>query len=346
MQTQNTTLQIVKICLTIDRIAQQAYYLLGTITPDRRMKEFWLEMSEEENMHIAFWLRFKDLAEKWNLPDVFENPEEIIYELESIIPKAEKLLERCKKQKDLISSITLAYRLEFYLLHPAFEVLFHFLGSAVGAPNPEDTYEQHINKIIEMLNRNAETTPELELLGETLQRLWQENKKLAHQVSTDSLTNVLNRRGFFTMATQMAHLAHRQGTTSGIMMMDIDDFKHVNDTYGHQTGDIVLKNVAQVIKTTSRVSDIIGRYGGEEFCVFVPDVEAGTLFEMAERIREAVLNSKPNNIPVTISIGTVYGKISINAPEDLYKMLQQADENLYTAKNEGKNRVIMSETPS
>jgi len=340
---EDKTLQIVNICLKIDLVAQQAYFLMATLTEDQEMKDFWLQMSREEDLHIAYWQRFRNLAEKWQLPEVFENPDEIIYELESIIPKAEKLLERFKKKKDLISSITLSYRLEYYLLHPDFEVLLHFLGSAVGTQNPEDTYEHHINHLIELLNRQGETSSELELLGETLQRLWKENKRLAHQVATDSLTNVHNRRGFFTIATHMAHLTHRQRTLAGVMMMDIDNFKNLNDTYGHQVGDIVLKEIARVIAASSRISDIIGRYGGEEFCVFMPDIEADSILQVAERIRLAVFESRPNDIAVSISIGVVYGKISSNAPEDLHVMLQQADDNLYKAKREGKNKVILKE---
>ena len=121
----------------------------------------------------------------------------------------------------------------------------------------------------------------------------------------------------------------------------IDDFKKINDAHGHQAGDSVLKTIAQAITATSRASDIIGRYGGEEFCVFMPDTDAEAIEQIAERMRKTVSDAKPNNIHATISIGVVFGKIGSSVPEDLHLMLQQADENLYKAKKKGKNRVVI-----
>lgn len=338
---ENKSLKIIDLCLQIDTIAHKSYKELAAIAEDDEVKKFWLEMSEEEKSHIDFWEKLENLTFELELPDIFENPDKTISELSVLIPKSQSLLDRCREIRDIPSAFLVAYRLEFYLLHPAFETFFHFIGPYSDFPNPEDTYENHINKFIFMLNKYGLVNPELELLGETLQRLWKENKNLAKKASTDSLTGILNRRGFFPIITQVAHLALRQKTNVGVMMLDIDHFKFINDNHGHQIGDLVLKTISGVIKQSVRASDIVCRYGGEEFCIFMPDIMEDAIIPIAERTRKAVHESHPHGLEITLSIGVVIGKIT-NVSDNLHTLIKKADDNLYKAKEEGRNRVISS----
>lgn len=140
----------------------------------------------------------------------------------------------------------------------------------------------------------------------------------------------------------MAHLAKRKNETVGVLMIDIDNFKMINDKHGHLKGDEVLKNVALGIQAGLRRSDIVGRYGGEEFLVFLPSVISGTTDMVAEKIRESVCQ-KSEDIPcVTVSIGFRENVLSDKVDEDLNVFIMSADDNMYKAKKSGKNCVVGS----
>ena len=159
---------------------------------------------------------------------------------------------------------------------------------------------------------------------------------------TDPLTGLYNRRHFFVITEREICKVKRNGGSITCLMMDIDHFKRVNDTYGHTIGDIVLKEVARRIKSCLRDFDIVARYGGEEFVAIIVDSNLSIGQKIAERIRQRV-SEKPielkNNIklPVSISIGVSSQK----APDiDLDSLLQSADKNLYKAKESGRNKIV------
>jgi len=157
---------------------------------------------------------------------------------------------------------------------------------------------------------------------------------------TDSLTKVYNRRHFFEAAQTLVSIAKRENNEVSFLMIDIDYFKKVNDTYGHQVGDYVLIQLSQEIKNMLRESDIFGRIGGEEFAVLLHNTSMAGAKVIAEKIRGAVeeIEFEDNYISmdITVSIGcsTLSGKLS--ALEDLY---QESDKKLYIAKELGRNRV-------
>lgn len=145
------------------------------------------------------------------------------------------------------------------MLLPTFELLFHSLKPLAGDTDLSDTYDRYIKLFISMFVRYGGITPELELLGETLQSLWQRNKALVEMAMIDSLTGLLNRRGFLIVAQELFYLAQRKKENMALFMIDIDHFKRINDRYGHPKGDIVLKGVAKFLKTTVRKSDVLCR---------------------------------------------------------------------------------------
>ncbi|MEF9425655.1 MAG: GGDEF domain-containing protein, partial [Candidatus Mariimomonas ferrooxydans] len=230
---------------------------------------------------------------------------------------------------------------EFYMLHPAFETLFYFLKTVSVGKTPEDKYDIHIERFIKAINKYGTETPELEILGETLRRLWYESKQLTAQSFTDSLTSLLNRRGLTHSINILARLSERNKYTVGVMMIDIDHFKQINDTHGHQKGDEVLKKVAGIIKGKIRASDIVGRYGGEEILVFLPEVKSEALTDTAEKIRSGVEKGTEEDIPVTISIGCTKGLIRGDVEKELAGLIKTADECMYKAKEAGRNRVVV-----
>ncbi|MHB1382486.1 MAG: GGDEF domain-containing protein, partial [Thermoleophilia bacterium] len=163
--------------------------------------------------------------------------------------------------------------------------------------------------------------------------------KLAILSTTDELTGLLNRRGFFQSIKPLLHLAQRNGNHVSFLICDLDDFKKVNDTHGHQAGDRVLKQVANVLKSNVRASDVVGRYGGEEFVICFSTIGKNSVIRMAEKIRESVRSETAGDIPVTISIGIAGSKLGQDVDTDMEKLIRRADDYLYQAKNKGKNQV-------
>lgn len=337
----DTLIDIVKLCLVLDQTSSDVYARLSSLVEIEELKRFWKEMSDEEMAHVAFWERLVEMAENRMLPQVFDNPEETKSELEEICSKVNMLWKKFEHRASISDSFLLAYRMEFYLLHPAIETLFHYMKGVETETNPGDTYESHIAKFIDTFRKYGEVTTELELLGETLQSLWKKNRELARKSSFDGLTEIFNRRGFFDTIKPLSYLSRRNRYPVGIMMTDIDDFKKVNDTYGHQKGDDILRGVAQVLKSNVRGSDIVGRYGGEEFIVFFYDVDKDIMYQIADTIRKKIEKDTRDDIPVTVSIGISQGLLRSDVEDSIMTLIGMADACLYRAKGEGKNRVVM-----
>ena len=150
-----------------------------------------------------------------------------------------------------------------------------------------------------------------------------------------------NRRHFMERAEQELSRAHRYGSPLSMLMLDIDHFKLINDRYGHKVGDTVLKAVADLSHATLRDVDILGRLGGEEFAVLLPETDQPAALDAAERLRETIANARiplAGGEPVSFSVSI--GVSSMGSVEDnIDALLNRADKALYEAKDGGRNRV-------
>ena len=172
-----------------------------------------------------------------------------------------------------------------------------------------------------------------------LVKLIRGQKSLYRATRTDSLTGVANRRSLFELGERQLKAASEDNTDFSILLVDVDDFKAINDSFGHKTGDTVLKEIALIGSDLLRHSDWIGRYGGEEFIVFLPETNLTQAEEIANRLCKAISLYRWNHIAdysVTVSIGG-----ASNTTKDLsfQSLINQADERMYKAKESGKNRV-------
>jgi len=161
---------------------------------------------------------------------------------------------------------------------------------------------------------------------------------------TDALTGVNNRRQLFALTEGLIAVAVRYQQTMAVLMFDIDHFKQVNDTYGHDIGDRVLQQVVQTACAELRAADVIGRYGGEEFIIVLPQTSAGQALQLAERIRTNAANlvviSERGGITLTLSIGIVELQSGAQ-PESVETLFRRADRVMYSAKFAGRNRTMM-----
>lgn len=159
--------------------------------------------------------------------------------------------------------------------------------------------------------------------------------------TTDFLTGLNNRRQLLRLGTQILAGARRTGAPIGLAMMDIDHFKRVNDTWGHDAGDEVLKRVGELLRSCFRTSDVVARFGGEEFCVLatnMPPSEAQTLFNaFRETLAAQVFEFQGQQVSVSISVG-----VTTAVGDNLDQLITTADALLYRAKQEGRNRVVIA----
>ncbi|HNY25899.1 MAG TPA: diguanylate cyclase [Candidatus Sumerlaeota bacterium] len=182
-----------------------------------------------------------------------------------------------------------------------------------------------------------------------MKRLNSAQETIREMAVTDALTRLANRRSFFLAAEKEMGRARRYGLNLGCLMLDVDFFKKINDDYGHQAGDRILQEIAHVLKRLLRESDLVGRYGGEEFIALLPETGEDGAKQVAERIREAIAAERfqtdaSQPIPVTLSVGVACFK-GEESPEteNLDQIIKRADNALYRAKQTGRNRVCFSE---
>lgn len=180
-------------------------------------------------------------------------------------------------------------------------------------------------------------------------RVVEMQRQLERLATTDSLTGALNRGRFMMRAAGEVARARRSGGPLSAIMLDIDHFKKINDTHGHATGDEAIRSVVRVCRTVVRGGDVLGRLGGEEFAILLPDTPPQGAAHLAERLRVALAATevpRPGGgaVTFTVSIGVSALHPGVKAGQDeVSALLARADEALYRAKNGGRNRVVCDE---
>lgn len=170
-----------------------------------------------------------------------------------------------------------------------------------------------------------------------LQKLRRSQAELARLVIQDQLTNVLNARAFADRLAQELDRNRRYPRPLSLLYMDLDNFKVINDTHGHQTGDAVLRLVADAMRSSVRQADVVGRLGGDEFAVLLPETDAQLADAAAKRLVAALRTVFKGTPSVTASIGVVSCAATDASTDDL---LRRADQAMYDAKRMGKDRVV------
>ena len=207
-------------------------------------------------------------------------------------------------------------------------VLWKLLPVLVALPSRTDMKE----KMLELQQAKEALIQSNASLEAKVAERTQELERIAYR---DSLTNLLNRREITRILDIEIERAQRQKTPLSILMLDLDNFKSINDNYGHQMGDNVLKATASMLVECGRRTDYIGRIGGEEFIILLPNTSYKVALELAERFRASIETTLANDIRFTCSIGVA----ELEVGEQMEKLMQRVDQALYTAKNSGRNTV-------
>lgn len=190
--------------------------------------------------------------------------------------------------------------------------------------------------------KNSELKLTLDKLKKSQIEINDQNKELQILATRDPLTNILNRRSLFQCFEILFEDARSQNEELSCIMIDIDHFKKVNDNFGHATGDEVIVNVAKILLDNSRPNDLVGRYGGEEFCLILPNTSMAQSAKIAERIRQAVMNLYSTDHPRTLHLTASSGISNLSSGAiSPSQLVDEADRALYKAKESGRNRCLV-----
>lgn len=192
------------------------------------------------------------------------------------------------------------------------------------------------NDVTQLEQQNTQLEKSVAQLRASQVEIREKSRRLAHLASIDPLTNCYNRRVLQERLIEEFTKSRENGTSLICMMLDIDHFKKVNDNYGHNLGDKAIRMVADTVKKRLRKTDILARFGGEEFCVLLPGISIVEAKAIANRCRFSIEKTAVENVNITSSFGLAVLTPAMTKPEDLVK---KADESLYHAKSEGRNRV-------
>jgi len=198
-------------------------------------------------------------------------------------------------------------------------------------------------EITQFSDEMKEENKEIKRLEEKIKLLESTIEKLQKEVKTDFLTNIANKKALEEELKKQESAYKRYGINYSIVFFDIDHFKHINDTYGHDAGDVILKSLGLLFRRYARDVDTIGRFGGEEFIAILPNTPKSGAYRFAEKLREIIQNAKfmykKTRINVTVSAG-VASRDEVNSNEEA---LKKADERLYLAKQNGRNRACAND---
>jgi diguanylate cyclase (GGDEF)-like protein len=167
--------------------------------------------------------------------------------------------------------------------------------------------------------------------------------RMQQRAEIDQLTGLLTRRAFLEEAEEIIDRSFHMGHHVACLMVDLDHFKRVNDDFGHAVGDQVLRTFGDIMVDTLRSSDIVGRYGGEEFCALLTDTTVDHGVEVADRLRAAVEKHGFDDVDRRVTVSVGISGIGVGSHEDrltIEQLLKRADEALYNAKRRGRNRVV------
>ncbi|MBX2832831.1 MAG: sensor domain-containing diguanylate cyclase [Rhodospirillales bacterium] len=219
------------------------------------------------------------------------------------------------------------------------------LGTLCVIDSNEREFSKDEIKTLQDLAHWVETVVALRYSERSQKRLVTDLDAAQREALIDTLTGIWNRRGLEELLSREISSAHIRNTPVGIFMLDIDHFKRVNDTHGHLIGDKVIRSISEIIASSLRDQDIIGRFGGEEFVCILPGLRLGSMIHLGEKLCDAIRqqaktsDKNGDTIPVTVSVGTTWISPQTKTKYSSNQVLQIADDALYQAKEGGRDTV-------
>ncbi|MHB1322741.1 MAG: GGDEF domain-containing protein [Coriobacteriia bacterium] len=334
--------EILGLCVELDRRAEQLYAALAAVAPDESLRRTFAELGKDEAEHTGWWCGLLDAWELGLLPDVVNDTESLIERLRRLDDELAAIDTIHIEDLDVDGMLALAARMEFSMIDPVFGELID-LTEPARAEHRQTAYRLHLQRLIDAIGQYYEPGSLAGLLATTLSRTWRDNLRLAVFATHDMLTGLYNRRALASHLPQWTAWSARYGHPLALLLVDVDGFKQVNDKHGHAEGDRALKAVSTALRRATRASDLVIRYGGDEFAVIAPETDTEEYAELCTRITETVrdlevFTGDGTRIALTVSVGGVVAKDPPGSPQRrIEALLAAADQSLYGAKTTGRN---------
>lgn len=342
--------EILQLCVKMDEHAERLYAELASVCSEPELRDTFQQLGHDEAEHTGWWQQLVEAWEQGLLPDLVNETDELTERLEGLQAELETIGIEHLERLSVDGMLALAARLEFYMIDPVFSELID-LTEPARAERLHASYQTHLQRLVDAIGMYHTPDSLAGLLATTLSRTWRDNLRLAVYATHDMLTGLYNRRALETHLPQWAAWSARYGHPLAVLLIDIDYFKTVNDTFGHPDGDRALQAVAVALRKATRASDLVLRYGGDEFAVIAPETDPAEYAELCGRINATIheLDVRSSNgvrIPLSVSIGgTVAHDPAGSAPRRIESLLAAADRSLYAAKTDGRDRATAFITP-
>jgi diguanylate cyclase (GGDEF)-like protein len=330
--------EILELCIELDRKTCEAYAALAATCSDSQLAEEFAGLAREEQVHLGWW---RDLLAAWEtglVPDIADE-HHLLARLRDIRVELDAAPPVDCESLSPDEALELAVRFQYFMLDPLFDEVVELVQPG-SKHEVRESYARHVMNLVELIEARY-TRPSLAVfLAGVLRRAYSDQQRLAALAVHDQLTGLYNRRGLISHLKQWISWSWRYGRPIGIVLLDVDHFMRVNDSYGTSAGDQALVSIARALETTVRASDVIGRFGGDEFVILAPEADGSELQALMERAIEAVhahpLDIDGTLVSLSVSAGAAWvpGGIGVT-PEGL---MAQADRSLYEAKASGRNR--------
>ncbi len=330
--------EILELAVSLDETAAQVYADLADSCADEDLSHVFKLMGREELDHVKWW---SDLLDAWKaglVPDIADE-----HDLASRLKRIEsEVVSAVPVDCTTLTTnqmLDLAAHLEFYMLDPVFGELTDLMQPG-GKIEVREAYSRHVLRVVGAIERHHTESGLASFLARVLTRAYRDQQRLAALAMRDQLTGLYNRRGLLPHLDQWLSWSERYNRPVGIALIDVDYFKVINDSWGHPAGDEALLTISAAIQSAIRTSDVVGRFGGDEFIVLAPesdDVELATLMErIVEAVRSTPLEAQGSSRSVSVSVGGSWapGGAKVHAET----LIAAADRSLYAAKGAGRDR--------
>jgi diguanylate cyclase (GGDEF)-like protein len=332
---------IIELCIELDTAAIETYDRLATSCEDQGIRHLFEQMGLEERSHVVWW---SELLVAWDggLVPPMPDEDELRLSLHELAADVQATVPVDCSELSTDEMLAIAAQLEFYMLDPAFAELIDLVRPSKQV-DVRDAYSRHIMRLVNAIDEHYAHSGLSRFLARALARSLRDQQRLSKLATQDQLTGLYNRRGFYGYLTQWTSYATRYKHPLSVMLVDIDRFKAINDSHGHPAGDAALAAVARALRTAVRTSDLVGRYGGDEFAILAPDTGSDDLVLLMERVlvalRELCLEFDGDRVCLTVSVGGAFvTEGTETSPEQL---LAAADQALYEAKAAGRDRAAV-----
>jgi diguanylate cyclase (GGDEF)-like protein len=330
---------ILSRCIALDTAAQETYSRLAEVCSDPQLAEVFRRMSAEEWAHVEWWTELKDAYLAGRVPAPIDTSS-LQIAVDETMQNMGSLLEVDFGTLSIDQMLELAVHMEFFMMDPAFGELFDLFDPS-ATHHHRSSYSRHVMRIVGEVEKRYTDKIMAAFLARILMRTFRDQERLSALATRDPLTGLYNRRGLYSHLVQWASWSERYEHALGVLIIDVDHFKQVNDSYGHPAGDQALVKVAAALQGAVRDSDLVGRYGGDEFAVLAPETTRAALEALAHRVLEGVrataLGPQFDGHKLTASVGAAFVQHGRGTtPEAL---LACADRSLYAAKSAGRDQV-------